>query len=711
MKTKISLVLAFTCILGHAADPATKAPDTGLTGEITPKLIAFDYFDGVGANRTSFLERYDVRRGWSGDTRSGLLMDLDLNLVYQSVKKQSFVVNRWGEGQYRHGGRAVWNNERAEFTADYNFIRTTSSGLDYLFGPDQVPGGTDPSYFFPASTNSASGYAAQFNDDSHRTVFHSNRLTYGLGFKILPGVLGANTTVAVNYAGYLRYGHRRMTYALGGSDVVKAPIAPTSSFVLERWRGINQPIDENMNRLTWNVSAAPQQAFVVAYTGSWEGFDNRARTFTHADIPLVAPYSYNATADRTRPLGFIPDSTLLSHAVRVSKQIGRTNVAAGYANSKLEQDTFTAPQIRLGYTTGQAATESAYFNFDTTVNSAVALQGFVRTGHRENNSSYPVTGLIDGGVGKSQTLGVRLNRLESTTYGLAAAVRPKGLLSTITLGWKSEQKNRDLTYHATEIIPLVSLYRSDTDTHEVYAKLSALNFRGVTLRLNSSYAWAEKTGLVTEPSRAVGLKAAASYAAPNGLLLNAYYHVKDQENDHNSLTDKAVATPATYTQDISSTVQSGGLSLNMQPAKDANAYVSLDWMRMDASVLFFESNRRRFETTTTFALRDLVGSLVDHYLFAVGADYKAGKDLKFNVAYNLTSADGNLASGSVAAALGPIDDTLDSVLHSVVIGTAWDLSKTQQLRVGYRLDKYEDSAYPQLSGGVHSIAVSMSIKL
>ena len=224
---------------------------------------------------------------------------------------------------------------------------------------------------------------------------------------------------------------------------------------------------------------------------------------------------------------------------------------------------------------------------------------------------------------------MRINRIESVGYGLAAVVRPKGLGSTVTLGWKAEDKSRDLTYHATEIIPSVSTYRSDTETDEVYVKWSSINMKGVTLRLTSSYAWADQTGLVTEPSQAFGLKAALSYTAPSGVLCSGYYSIKDRENDNHGWTDKAVATPLTYKQDLSSTVQSAGAALNWKPAKDATAYVGLDWTRMDASVLFYESSRRRFEATTVFALRDLVGSLVDNYLLSAGGDYKASDTLKF----------------------------------------------------------------------------------
>jgi hypothetical protein len=715
MKTKILLSFALaggavsTLIPINAAEGG--GSDAGLTGEIVPKIYFFDHFDGVGADRTSYLERYRAQKGWSGDSRSGLYMDMDLRLDYKYGKDGHLTLNRWGEGQYRQGGRAQWDTERLQLSADYNFFRRSTGGIDFLFSPNQVAGGIDPSYYPAGSTNSNSGYVAQFNDDSSRSLYQVSRFAYGLGFMIKPGVLGAKTTIAINYNGYLRYGQRRLSYALGGSDVQKAPIPPLTNFVLQRWRGVAQNVDENMNRLSWNLTASPKDIVNLAYTGAVEGFDNRARDLTQRDIPLAAPFFYNPTADQTRPLGFSPDSTLVSHALRLNKAMGSTNLAAGYNRSTLKQDSFTQPQIRLGYNTGRVSTENAFVNFASNVNPMTCLQGFVNLGQRDNESSYPVAGLINAIATSSQTLGVRTNRIESVGYGLAAVIRPKGLGSTLTVGWKAEDKERDLTYHATEIIPSVSLYRSDTETDEIYAKWSSLNMKGVTLRLTSSYAWADKTGLVTEPSRAFGLKAAVSYTAPSGLLFSGYYGLKDRENDNNTWTDKAVAAPATYTQDISSTVQSAGASFNFQPAKDVNASIGLDWMRMDASVLYYESSRRRFEATTTFALRDLVGSLVDNYLFSAGADYKASDRLKFTGFYNLTRSDGNLASGKVAAELRTVDDTLDNTLHSIVLGANYDLSKTRQLRVAYRYDDYEDSAYPVLSGGIHSVMFAISFKL
>lgn len=708
MKTKFTLILALACgrLLLPAAEPA--APEAKLTGEITPKLYFFDYLDGVGAEKTSYLERYRAQKGYGGDSRSGLYLDLDLDLQYRFNDDQRLTLKRWGEGQYRHGGHAQWDSVQLRFTGDYSFIRRSTGGIDLLFSPNQVPGGTDPSYFYPAKTNTNSGYVAQFNDDSGRLLYHVNRFTYGLGFTLKPGVLGELTTLSVKYTGYLRYGQRLQTYVLGGSDA-QSTVSGDRSYVTQRWRGFSRNIDENMNRLTWTLTASPKALLNLAYTGAWEKFDNRAHDYTHADIPLAAPYFYKTGADKTRPLNFVPDSTLTSHSVRVSKSIRATNLSASYSRARLEQDSFTKPQIAAGYDQGRINTENASFDINSSLTPTVGVQGYVKYGQRDNDSSFPVTGLLE--TVAAEKLGARINRLESTRYSVAAVLRPTGLASTFTLGWRGEDKSRDLTFHNTGITQAVSVYRNDTATDEVFAKWSSRAMENVALHVTTSYATADKTGLPTEPARAFGLKAVVSYTAPSGLVVSGYYNLKDTENDNHAFTDKGGATPASYTQDISRTVQSAGTSFSYQPAKTSNVYASLDWMQSDASVLFYESSRRRFEAATAFALRDLQGSVVDNYLLSLGGDCQASDRVKCHAQYSLSSVQGHLSSGYVADRVGSLDDSLDSLLHTVVLGADYELSKTRVLRLSYSYEKYEDSAYALLSGAAHSVMVGLIFKL
>lgn len=698
----------FALLLGVSAAAigmaATESAASGkkLSGEVTTKFYAFDYTSGVGTDRASFLERYRVQRGWSGDNRSGIYADLDLNLNYQIADESRITVNRWGEGQYRQGGKAAWDTERVQLSAQYGFFRSAIESLDYLYSPNQVPGGTDPSYFPPGSTNTRSGFHAQFNEDSNRSLFNVSRFTYGLGFMIKPGVLGENTTVALDYNGYLRYGQRFQTYVLTSGAVIGPP-----SRALQRWRGFSKNIDENNNRLTLKVTASPNNLFNLAYTGVWEKFDNRARNYTIADIPsLPAPVTINP-AMLTDALGFTPDATLMTHALRVSKTVGTTNLAAGYSRSDLTQDSFTVPQITFGYTDGKIATENAFFNFDSSLTPSMGVQGFLKYGNRENNSTFPVPGWI----GPDEDLLVRINQIESVSYGLAAVMRPKGTGTAVTFGWKGEDKSRDHTFHNVKIIRSVSFLRADTETDEVYLKLSRRMSDRLGFRFTPSYTWADKTGLVIEPSKAVGVKAAVTYTAPDGVVWSVYYNLKDRENDNNTVTDKNVATPLSYTQDISSTIQSAGGSLNVKPAKDANAYVGLDWTQQDASVIYFESGRRRKESTTTFALRDLSDSLVDVYTLSMGGDMKLSDKATLTGNYNFTRSDGNLASGQIAAELSAIDDTLDSALHTLALGVDYALSKTRAVRVSYRYDDYQDTAYPLLSGRLHSLMFAYSVRL
>ena len=57
--------------------------DSGVqvSGEFSPSAYYFDYFKGVGEDKTQFLERYDYRRGFSGDRRSDFYLDANFNFI------------------------------------------------------------------------------------------------------------------------------------------------------------------------------------------------------------------------------------------------------------------------------------------------------------------------------------------------------------------------------------------------------------------------------------------------------------------------------------------------------------------------------------------------------------------------------------------------------------------------------------------------------
>lgn len=676
----------------------------GLSGEVTAKFFLFDYTGGAGDSRTRFLERYDYRKGWGGDNDSGIYLDLDMGLAYSDGMRDVFTLERRGDGQYNHAGRARFNAEQLGFFAYYSHFRSATNGIEYLFSPGQVPGGTDSTY---GAGNHQAMYT-QFNDQSDgRTNYKVDRTTYGGGIDFKPGLLGNGRSASLNYDGYTRDGNRFATFVAGGSDF--APNGAT------RWQGYTKAVDENMDRGSVSITLSPGGLFQLAYDGSLEKFEDqvKALTFDEYQAAFLAADGITTTGGN-KQLHFAPDSTLLTNAIRLSNNYANTSWSAGYAKATLEQDTFTNPQVDLGYTIGKISTDNGYFTVSHRLNPQIGLEGFVKYQKRDNDSSFPVVGLIE--TVTAEKLGVRIDRIETWQYGLAATIRSAGLKTTFTPGWQHEDIDRDLTFHDTGITDAVSLYNEDSKSDEIYLKVVSRPIQGLTLRLTPSYTWADKTGLVTEPEDSLKVKAQGSYAAANGMLVNGYYNYENRDNGNNTVTDKA-APLATYNQNIDNTMQSAGLSLHMAPAERVTAFASLDWTQNAFESAYFSTSSRRFEATPVFTLRDRSEYDVDTYHLSLGGDWQASDLLKLSGGYTYTRAKGDVASGEVDSELAStIDGEINNTLHSFMLGAGYTLKPGVDLRTSYIYDYYTDKEYRNLdgstlSGGVHTVMVGFAFQL
>jgi hypothetical protein len=726
MKTKKCIKYFIPCLsvlaVAMAQAQAAETAASTVTGEITPTLTYFDYTDGPGANFTQFMERYNPQEAWSGDRDSGFYGDIDLNLTVADEKRDILILERRGFGLNNHRNSARVNTDIIGFTGYYSNYRSASGGIDYLYNPNRLPadnngiGGTDPSYFYPAATNANSGFIAQFNDDTAgQVLFKTDRTNFGMGMKFKPQLLGGMGSISVNYDGYKRDGNKLVTYALGAGDVREAVTnTATVGRVLQRWRGMSQDVEENMHKVSLNLTASPGGMFQLSYDGSLEKFDNRAKDYTHADIVLPADWQYNTGGNISRPLGFVPDTTMMNHAIRLSKTFGNTAVAAGYGMSRLEQDSFTAPQIASGYTTGKISTDNAFLNLNHRLSSLIGLEGHIKYSSRDNDSSYPVTGLL--APTNSEELAVRINNIETLTYGLAAAFRGLPVKSSLTAGWKHDDTDRDLTFNNTGIIPSVSLYREQTVSDELYVKWVAKPMTGMTVRVTPSYLWADKTGLVTEPEESINLKTGLSYAMANGMHVNGYYNYKDKQNNNNGFTNKTVTLPAvTQNQDIDNTFHSAGASLSLMPTEKFSATVSLDWSQNDFETYYFSTDRRRYEAANNamaFLIRGDSSFKVDTWSLSLNGDYQASDRLKLNAGYAYTLSDGSgVTIDATQVVPYVVRESIDNSLHSFILGANYALKKGMTLRGGYVYDKYDDDAYDALSSGVHTLMAGVSFAL
>jgi len=713
-KTQMKVVLAAVTTLVvlplHAADIAQQG--MLVSGEITPKLYGFDYFEGAGNNSTQFLERYNYQSALGGDSRSGIYLDADLNIVATDAQRNVFVLERQGFGAYNQRGTLKADSDTLGFSGYYTHFRSSTGGLGFLYSPNKVAGGTDPLYFPAGSANTNDGYVAQFNNDSPgQTLYKIDRTTYGAGLALKPTLFGTNAAAALNFDGYQRDGNRFASYVLGGGDV-----AGGAARVLQRWRGFDMPVEEKMNRYTLSLSGAPG-GVTMAYEGTLEKFDNQARDYTIADVAPLSAFLVSSN----KPLQFVPDSTLISNNFRLAKNFGPVAVAAGYGLSVLDQDSFSQQQQVAGYSSGKIKTNSAYLNLNSHVLSGVGLEGFIKYYNRDNDSTLPVVGLIS--ATSDQTLGVRIDRIHTLNYGLSATLRPSTLKSDVTVGWKREDKDRDLTWTTVSAVapllngiqPQRSLYREQTLSDELYVSLVSRPMAGVIFRLNPSYVWADKTGLVSEPEESLNVKAKLSYAAPNGMLASGYYNYKNQKNANNTYTDGLtgpVRDGAAIAQDVDKTQQAAGVALNMPVGEWINTSASLSWMQDDFETYYMSSNRRRFEAPNNaiaFIVRDRPTYNIDSYVFSLGGDWQATDELSLNGGYTYSQSKGNTASGLLLSELPAVDGMINNSVHSLTLGVDYAFKKTLKFKGSYVYDYNKDKVYSSLTGGYHTLMLGVSL--
>ena len=691
-----------------AAAPAAEAAASEAADEnpanwdvvITPRLFLFDYFDGVGEDKTQFLERYDYRESFSNDdTRSGWYADLDLDITVSKEDCDLFVLERRGFGEHNHRGSAKYCNDALSAYGNYSHYRSATGGIDYLYRPsepallDYGTGGTGGG----GGGGQGGGFANTFTDESGTSHYSIDRTTYGAGLKLKPSVLGGWATAAVDYSGYQREGNKFAAFLLEGGGGGGAGQT--------RWRGINLAVDERMNRIGLTLTASPQKRFELAYEVSYEEFVNNA--------PELQMQSLTGTTipSPVASLFYVADTSLVTHGIRFSKNFNdRVLVNAGYGMSWLDQDSFSAYETASGHNKGKISTDNAYLTANGRISPDVSVEGHIKYYDHDNDSSFG-----DALISSTTLIAPRIDSINSMDYGVSANWRADLMKSGFTAGWRHLDRERDLTWGngTTSVDPLQSLYREDTVSDEVYFKWSARPAQGWTTELKPSYLWSDKTGLVVEPEEAFLLKLKASYAAPEGWVASGFYDYKNRENSNNTFTDGGGLL--SQSQSLEGTLHSAGLSLNYMPRDYLNVYGNLYWMQDDVSNYLFSSSVQRWNPAVVFTLVDEPNYKIDSYVFNFGGDWDASEELKLSASYTYTRSKGDVASGIVydqlAAATGTVDSVIDNTLHSFAVGGDYLLGEKSTIKLNYIYDRYNDDAYDLLSGGVHTLALGLAYTL
>jgi hypothetical protein len=404
-------------------------------------------------------------------------------------------------------------------------------------------------------------------------------------------------------------------------------------------------------------------------------------------------------------------------------------VAAGYGMSRLQQDSFTAPQSAAGGYTGRIGTSNAYLNINHPLSAGIGTEAYIKYYSRDNNSSAAAavvgSGTLDSTVildrNISDRWGVRIAGIESVNLGLAATFSGLPAKSSLTPGWKHEYTDRNLQYNnitATPIgiWPTVSLYKEVTVSDEVYLKWTSRPVQGMTLRITPSYVYADKTGLVTEAGTSLNLKTAVAYAMSNSMNVDAYYHYKNRKNGNNSLTDTSKSSGISYLgnsyqQKASDTFHAAGIALNHAPSEWLNLGASLDWAQNDFETFFFGTNGRVFDSFVDFDQRGTTAYKVDTWSLSLTSDYQATDRLKLSAGYSLSKSDGDMDTASTSTSGAYlVSDKIDNTLHSLALGVEYSLQQMLTLRSSYTCDYYQDNSYAALGGTRHVMMLGASLR-
>lgn len=711
-----------------------------LHGQVSPKLAYFNYTGGAGTGMNHYLERYDYRQGTFGDsTRDSVIADIDLNLLYADAKHDLLLLERDGFGANNQRTRLKGNGDYVKFNAYHSIYTSATGGINYLYNPNVVAGGTDPNYDLVGNTGE-SQHVAYFNADSPDTAYKVTRTSYGASMQVKPAAFNGLGSVELSYKGYTRDGSQVANYILSQQDFTGG-VANTTDRELNQWRGYSRVIDEQNRNLAFNLTLNPQDSWIINYEFSIDKFQNNAPTVTMSNVSQWSGLDFSAGGmDLNRPLNFVADSTQFTNGLRLTKQFDEWAVlGAGVSMSRLQQDTFTAPQDAFGYTQGRSDTDSAYLTGKFNVSQSLGLEAFMRYNMRENHSSFPVTGFYEVLSTKDdeRLVAPRINKVTTKTYGLEAKLYPRFLKTSWSAGWTHEDKERDLTYGegATLAAPMM-LYGVNSNSDEVYVKLVSRPAKGWMIRLTPSYLWADQTGLVSEPEEMLKLKALVTYSRPewHELLVSGYYNYTDKKNGSFGYSDYIVTGAggagvagavqagvfvASGEQKMDSTFQAAGLNLSLVPVEDVKASLGYAWNQTDFSTYYFSTNRLRYHylyapdsavlSSTEFLALGQPNYKVNTHTLSAGLEKQWGHYL-FSGSYSLSWSEGRNASG-LPEPLPEVDDKVDNLLHSLALGMEYAWKKNLSLRGTYIYDYYKDQVYRDLSGGYNTLMLGLNYRL
>lgn len=699
--------------------------NASLQFEVMPRL---GYFEQTTSS--AYLNRYQ-RLGNGAAVDDGFVGDADFSLRYRNGDDGFVFLDKSGLGINNQQLHLQGGNRSTGLRTYYTRYVSAPGAYGFQYNPDQMVGGTDPRYADPAfnSTGESKHVAYFHNDSPGERDYELKRTAYGASLLLKPAAFGNRASLEFGYDGYQRQGKQVFNYIFDNHALSNAGGTAEQN----QWRGFANTIDERDGKLSYHFNFTPENWF-VNYEFSIDKYQNDAPPVTFSTVSQWASPNlvFAPGVDSNTPLGFVPDSTLFRNALRVSRTFSDTAVfGAGISLSRLEQNTFSSPQLVLGFTNGQTDTHSAYLTGKFNISQAIGLEAFARYSGRENKSSYPVADFYEpvSVFRDPRMVAPRIDHYNTLSYGLEATLYRSFLKTRWSAGWTHERKTLDLTYGVVPaLVPPVMLYGEAYRSNEVFLKLVSRPARGWVVRLTPSCLWADETGLVTNPNRMLKVKSSAMFTRPelSGLAVTGYFNYTRRMNNSLGYSDYRLS-PEGFTdrqnQDVTNTMRSAGVNFNVTPAEDLKLSLGYDWNQNDLRADYFTTNRLRFDflpaaagsanpnPTIPLDFLDLgrFNYKVNTHTLTAGVE-KLWRRYQFNANYSLVLSKGHNAAGLAGESLPAAVDRVDSRLHALALSMAYSVKKNLVLRGDFLHERYEDKAYESTGGRRNTFWIGLNYR-
>ncbi|MEW5982839.1 MAG: hypothetical protein AB1806_10775 [Acidobacteriota bacterium] len=679
--------------------PTAALSSSTAQGSIWPSAIFNGLFGGPADGLTHVIDRYGVSVGFGHDRRSALYADVgDISVTYYNGQRDLFTLERRVWSRYNQRATARLDTDRLRLSGGYGYFRQASSGLEYLYAPSLIAGGTDPQY-----VGGSVGYLGRFIDNVKDSLFATTRATYNVAIELKPAMFGDKASAKATFSGIDRSGRTFETLNTGGGDVVGTDADRRAKL---RWHGYESIVDESSNELTFTVSARPTKRVNVEYELGYERFRNHAPVYTFTDLSAAAGIGFASTAAAAGaggafaaavanwPLHFLPDSNMLRQAVRASAGNDRVLVGAGAGWNALTQETFTDLQRAAGYQRGDIESNQVYVSMAARPSSVVRLEAYAR--RSETNRR------MDRYDAK-----LRLNGFTLSTYGVEAELRRGRGRFVVTPGWTRRVINRDVAFG--DVPAQRSLIRTEGSSNEVFLRTRWTFSSRVSLRATPSVVWADKTGYVTEPERAGRLNLALALVSDDGSRsATAFYTIRTRRNNRFSFVG---SDGASVTQDAKGSLQQLGVAGSLVPRDFTNVYWSYAWSRDEYTADLFSATTRRYDATPVFYSRGIRPRyLLGSHTITAGMEVAPAGGMTYSVSYTATRTGGDTASGLVLSLLPAEDGHIENWYHAAAVRIERDLGSALRLGINYMLDYYDDGSYTSLTGGRHSLMLGVGYR-